>query len=216
MGYAVLAYDGEDAEAPARRLAARERHLQVLAVWAGDGRLAFGTPLLAADGRAVGSLMILEVPDEAGLRDYLAAEPFNNMGVWTRVETFPFRIAPLPYRPLPQPGAPIAPGRTHTVIIARDGTDPGAQDRRLSVREAHLARVRPMAADGTLAIGGAILDEAGQRMVGSVAVIARDTDEGARAWMAEDPYVTAGVWQETTLYGTRFAPLPWRPLPGAA
>src|SRR6478735_6834194 len=102
MGYAVLAYDGEDAAAPARRAAARARHLEVLAQWAGDGRLAFGTPLLADDGRAVGSLMILDVPDEAGLRDYLAAEPFNRTGVWTRVTTFPFRIAPLPYRALPQ------------------------------------------------------------------------------------------------------------------
>jgi uncharacterized protein YciI len=92
MGYAVLAYDGEDAEAPARRMAARERHLQVLTQWADDGR-------------ALGSFMVLEVPDEAGLRDYLAAEPFNNAGVWTRVTTFPFRFAPLPWRPLP--GAPV-------------------------------------------------------------------------------------------------------------
>lgn len=216
MGYAILAFDGEDAEAPARRMAARDRHLEVLTVWAGDGRLAFGTPLMAADGRAVGSLMLLEVPDETGLRDYLAAEPFNNLGVWKQVTTFPFRIAPLPYRPLPQPGTPIATRRTHTVIIAHDGRDPGALERRLSVREAHFARVRPMAADGTLAVGGAILDAPDGRMIGSVAVIARDTDEGARAWMAEDPYVTAKVWQDITLYGTRFAPLPWRPLPGAA
>lgn len=216
MGYAVLAFDGEDEDAPARRMAARERHLQVLAVWAGDGRLAFGTPLMAPDGRAIGSLMVLEVPDERGLQDYLAAEPFNSSGVWQRVTTFPFRIAPLPYRPLPQPGAPIAPSRTHTLIIARDGRDPGALERRLAVREQHMTRVRPMAADGTLALGGAILDAPDGRMVGSVAVVARDTDAGAREWLAEDPYVTGGVWQEITLYGTRFAPLPWRPLPGSA
>ncbi|TCZ66904.1 hypothetical protein EXY23_00265 [Roseicella aquatilis] len=160
--------------------------------------------------------MLLEVPDEAGLRDYLAAEPFNKLGVWERVTTFPFRIAPLPYQALPQPGTPIATRRTHTVIIAHDGKDPGAPERRLAVREAHLARVRPMAADGTLAVGGAILDATGQRMVGSVAVIARDTDDAARAWMAEDPYVTGKVWQDIALHGTRFAPLPWRPLPGAA
>jgi uncharacterized protein YciI len=216
MGYAVLAFDGEDEGAPARRMAARDRHLEVLTIWAGDGRLAFGTPLMAPDGRAMGSLMILEVPDEAGLREYLAAEPFNQAGVWQRVTTFPFRIAPLPYRPLPQPGTPIASSRTHTVIIARDGTDPGALERRLAVREAHMARMRPMAEDGTLAIGGAILDAPEGRMVGSAAVIARDTDAGAREWMAEDPYVTGGVWRDISLYGTRFAPLPWRPLPGAA
>ncbi|WP_158291863.1 YciI family protein [Paracraurococcus ruber] len=216
MGHAVLAFDGEDEGAPARRQAARERHLQVLAAWAGDGRLAFGTPLLAPDGRAMGSLMILGAPGEDALRAYLAEEPFNQEGVWQRVETFPFRIASLPYRPLPQPGAPIAPGRTHTVILARDGTDAEAPQRRLAVREQHMARVKPMAADGTLAIGGAILDAPGGRMLGSVAVIARDTDAGARDWMAEDPYVTGQVWQQVTLWGTRFAPLPWQPLPGAA
>jgi len=121
MGYAVLAYDGEDAEAPARRMAARDRHLQVLTQWAGDGRLAFGTPLLADDGRALGSFMVLAVPDEAGLRAYLAAEPFNNTGVWTRVTSFPFRIAPLPYRPLPQPGTPLAREIGHVPMSGEDG-----------------------------------------------------------------------------------------------
>jgi uncharacterized protein YciI len=215
MGYAVLAYDGEDAEAPARRMAARDRHLQVLTQWAGDGRLAFGTPLLANDGRALGSFMVLDVPNEAGLRDYLAAEPFNHSGVWTRVTSFPFRIAPLPYRPLPQPGTPFAPGRTHTVVIARDGTDAAAPARRQAVRAAHMARVAPMAADGTLALGGAILDAPDGAMIGSAVVIARDTDAGARAWLAADPYTAGGVWQDVTLFGTRFAPLPWRPLPGS-
>ncbi|MBL6456187.1 hypothetical protein JMJ55_12705 [Belnapia sp. T6] len=78
-----------------------------------------------------------------------------------------------------------------------------------------MARVRPMAEDGTLAMGGAILDAPGGRMTGSIAVIARPDEAGARAWLAEDPYVTGGVWQRTTLYHTRFAPLPYRPLPGA-
>ena len=101
------------------------------------------------------------------------------------------------------------------MVIARDGTDPGAPARRQAVREAHMARVRPMAADGILALGGAILDAPEGRMIGSAVVIAHDTDAAARAWLAADPYTTGGVWQEVTLYGTRFAPLPWRSLPGA-
>ena len=73
-----------------------------------------------------------------------------------------------------------------------------------------------MAAEGTLVVGGAILDEAAGRMVGSIAVTAHADDAAARAWMAEDPYVTGGVWREVSLHGTRFAPLPYRPLPGSA
>ena len=214
MGYAIIAWDGEDSAAPARRMAARDRHLAVLNAWAADGRLALGVPLFTADWRPAGSLMVLEVPDQAGLDAYLAAEPFNASGVWRQVATHPFRIAPLPYRPLPQPGTPVAAARTHTVIIAMDGTDAEAPSRRLAVRQAHMDRVAPLAAAGTLAMGGAILDAPGGRMIGSIAVTAHATDAAARDWMAADPYVTGGVWRDIALHGTRFAPLPYRPLPG--
>ncbi len=216
MGYAIVAWDGEDDGALERRMAARDRHMAVITEWAADGRLALGVPLFTPGWKPAGSLMLLEVPDRAGLDAYLEAEPFAAGGVWRRVETYPFRIAPLPYRPLPGPGTPTASGRTHTVIIARDGTDEGAEARRLAVRQAHMERVSPMAAAGTLAVGGAILDESGGRMVGSVAVTAHADDAAARAWMAEDPYVTGGVWRDVSLHGTRFAPLPYRSLPGSA
>lgn len=213
MGYAIIAWDGTDAEAPGRRMAARDRHMAVITEWAADGRLALGVPLFTADWRPAGSLMVLQVPDRAGLDAYLAAEPFNAAGVWRRVEGHPFRIAPLPYRPLPQPGTPVAAGRTHTVILAMDGTDAEAPARRLAVRQAHMARVAPMAAEGILAMGGAILDAPDGRMVGSIAVTAHATDAAAQAWMAADPYMTGGVWRDVALHGTRFAPLPYRPLP---
>lgn len=212
MGYAIIATDGPD---PARRMAVRDRHLEVITRWARDGRLALGVPLFTPDFEPAGSLMILDVPDKAGLDAYLAEEPFAVEGVWSKWDVLPFRIAPLPYRPLPQPGDPISATRTHTVTIALDGTDAGAAARRAAVRPAHLARVTSMAADGTIALGGAVLDEAGA-MRGSIVVTRHATDEAARAWVAEDPYSTGGVWQDITMHGTRFAPLPYRPLPGSA
>ena len=212
MGYAIIATDGPD---PARRMAVRDRHLEVITRWARDGRLALGVPLFTPDFQPAGSLMILDVPDKAGLDAYLAEEPFAVEGVWSKWEVLPFRIAPLPYRPLPQPGEPISATRTHTVTIALDGTDAGAAARRAAVRPAHLTRVTAMAADGTIALGGAVLDEAGA-MRGSIVVTRHATDEAARAWVAEDPYSTGGVWQDITMHGTRFAPLPYRPLPGSA
>ena len=104
---------------------------------------------------------------------------------------------------------------TVCVRVAMDGTDAGAQARRQAVRAAHIARVGPMAAQGIVTLGGAIVDEAGA-MRGSIAVTRHASDDAARAWMAEDPYVTGGVWQDIALHGTRFAPLPYRALPGAA
>jgi uncharacterized protein YciI len=211
MGYAIIAWDGPD---PARRTAARDRHMAVLTRWAGDGRLALGVPLFTPDWRPAGSLMVLDVPDRAGLDAYLAEEPFAVDGVWARWEAHPFRIAPLPYRPLPQPGEPVSASRTHTVTVALDGTDVEALARRAAVRAAHLERVTGMAANGTLTMGGAVLDDA-EAMRGSITVTRHATDEAARAWIAEDPYVTGGVWRDITMHGTRFAPLPYRPLPGA-
>jgi uncharacterized protein YciI len=211
MGYAIIAWDGPD---PARRAAARDRHLAVITRWAREGRLALGVPLFTPDWQPAGSLMVLEVADEAGLEAYLAEEPFAADGVWARWTVHPFRIAPLPYRALPQPGEPVSATRTHTVIVAMDGTDAGAPARRAAAREAHLARVLPAARDGTLAMGGAILDEAGA-MRGSIAVTRHASDAAARGWMAEDPYVTGGVWRDVALHGTRFAPLPYWALAGA-
>mgnify|MGYP005842369209 CR=1 FL=1 len=211
MAYAIIGQDGPD---PSRRAAARDRHLAVIARWAQEGRLALGVPLFTPEWQPAGSLMVLAVEDRAGLDAYLAEEPFATDGIWARWEVLPFRIAPLPYRPLPQPGEPVSATRTHTVIIAMDGTDPEAPARRAAVRDAHLARAVPAARDGTLAMGGAILDEAGT-MRGSIAVTRHATDDAARSWIAEDPYMTGGVWREIILHGTRFAPLPYRGLPGA-
>jgi uncharacterized protein YciI len=176
----------------------------------------FGTPLFTAEWVPSGSLMILDVPDMAGAEAYLAEEPFSVEGVWGDIRILPFRIAPLPYQRLPKPGDPVATTRTHTVAIAYDGTDADAPARRQAARGAHIARMQPMAADGTLAIGGAILDAAGERMIGSITVTRHATDEAARAWMAEDPYVKGGVWQDIALHATRLAALPYRPLPGGA
>lgn len=100
------------------------------------------------------------------------------------------------------------------LIIGRDGRDAAAPGRRMAARPAHLERVAPMAADGTLVVGGALLDAAGD-MVGSAAVIDVPDEAAARAWIAEDPYAKQGVWQDIEIHPYRIAPLPYRPLPGS-
>ncbi len=212
MGHAILGWDGGDAEAPARRARARPRHLEVIARWAASGRLSLAVPLLDPVGSgALGSLMILGGEDELGAREYLQDEPFAREGVWLSYQMRPFRIAPLPYAPLPS--GPVSDTPTHAVLIAEDR--PGAAPRRAAAREAHLARMLPLAGDGTLACGGALLDAAGA-MVGSIAVTRHASVAEARRFWAEDPYVTGGVWGQMDFYATRFAPLPYAPLPGAA
>ncbi len=79
------------------------------------------------------------------------------------------------------------------LVIAYDGTDSGAKDRRLTVREAHLENVKAMKAAGTFRTGGAILDDAGG-MIGSALFVEFDTEAALNEWLKTDPYVTGGVW----------------------
>ncbi|MBS7809852.1 YciI family protein [Roseococcus pinisoli] len=206
MAYAIFGWDGTDKGALDRRMAVRDRHLEIITRWAKEGRLVLGFPTFRADGSIAGSIMIIE-EDEVGVKEYLSEEPFAREGVWQSYEARPFRIAPLPYQPLPNGPTPSQP--THTVLIAEDGDN--ALDKRLSARGPHFDRVSAFAEDGTLTLGGALLDARGE-MVGSLAITRHPTEEEARAFWAEDPYVTQGVWQQMQFFVTRFAPLPYKPL----
>ncbi|MGI4765147.1 MAG: YciI family protein [Janthinobacterium lividum] len=89
--FLVTAHDGIDAEAPARRVAARPAHL------AGIGKLGgamiLGGAMLDATGAPTGSTMVVEFPDRTDLDAWLAADPYTVGGVWRRVEVVPFRVA---------------------------------------------------------------------------------------------------------------------------
>ncbi len=212
MAWLILACDGDDGEAPARRMAARDRHVACITEEARAGRLALGLPLHDEQARSLGSLMVLDT-DRAGLDAYLAKEPFATGGVWRRIAVHPFRIAPLPYAAWPTPGSAMPGPRSHTIVVARDGTDAGAEARRLAARPTHLARVQPLAEDGTLLFGGAILDAPDGRMTGSVAVTRHADHASAQRFWAADPYVAEGVWREMDWFGTLLRPLPYKPLP---
>jgi uncharacterized protein YciI len=212
MAFVVLGFDGTDEAASARRLAARDAHVAHITAEAKAGRLALGLPLHDEATQSIGSLMVLDVPDRPAALAYLAAEPFAH-GVWQRTELHPFRIAPLPYAPWPSPGSTMPGPRSHTVIVALDGTDEAAPERRQAVRPAHFARVRPLAEDGTLLFGGAILDAPEGPMIGSIAVTRHTDHAGARRFWNADPYVASDVWREMTFYATLMRPLPYKPLP---
>jgi uncharacterized protein YciI len=56
------------------------------------------------------------------------------------------------------------------LVIAKDGTDEGALERRQRTRPAHLAGIGPLVESGNVLVGGAILSEAGD-MVGSMLLV---------------------------------------------
>ena len=74
------------------------------------------------------------------------------------------------------------------VIFAQD--IPGSLEKRLSVREQHLARLKQLQAEGRLLTAGP--GEAG--FTGSTVIAQFESLSAAKDWAAQDPYVEAGVY----------------------
>ncbi len=80
------------------------------------------------------------------------------------------------------------------LVIAYDKNDDQAVQRRLAVRERHLAAARRSIEAGTMLIGGAILNDAGE-MVGSMTVVSFPDRAGLDAWLHDVPYMRHGIWE---------------------
>jgi uncharacterized protein len=93
MLFVVIAKDGTDADAPARRQRVRADHLEGAQALAASGALQVGGALLDDGGRMIGSALIIEANDEAGLRALLEADVYHRAGVWQSYEIYPFRRA---------------------------------------------------------------------------------------------------------------------------
>ena len=78
------------------------------------------------------------------------------------------------------------------VVTAFDGTDPEAPARRQAARPSHVEVAKKMEADGTMILGGPIMDDKGT-MIGSVMVVDLPDRAAVDAWIAADPYSTGGV-----------------------
>lgn len=92
--FLVIAWDGTDGEASARRAAARPAHLATAAEMFADGRMKEGGAILNGAGQMIGSSCIVEFPDRASLDHWLATDPYVAGNVWQKIEVHPFRCAP--------------------------------------------------------------------------------------------------------------------------
>lgn len=80
------------------------------------------------------------------------------------------------------------------VIIAQDGKDEQALERRQTVRPVHLAGAKKLKDNYNFVLGGAMLDEEGN-MRGSVMIVQFETEEEFQHWYNNKPYITGGVWK---------------------
>jgi len=93
MLYIVIAHDGTDSEAPARRQRVREQHLEGIKPKAAAGTLQVGGAILDAEGAMVGSALLVEAQDEPAVRAFLEDDIYYQSGVWQRFEIYPFKRA---------------------------------------------------------------------------------------------------------------------------
>jgi uncharacterized protein YciI len=90
------------------------------------------------------------------------------------------------------------------LVIARDGKDEAALDRRMAARGKHFDRLPKMIGDGHMLMGGAILDDHG-KMIGSTTLVDFPDRAALDRWLAEEPYVTEKVWLDIEVVPFRLA-----------
>ena len=94
----------------------------------------------------------------------------------------------------------------HFLLIAYDGTDSEALERRLVARPAHLQNVELLKKEGKHLYGGAILDDG--KMIGSMMIVDYPSIEILETeWLASEPYIVGNVWQNVELKPFAVAPL---------
>ncbi|WP_371378868.1 YciI family protein [Thalassotalea aquiviva] len=81
---------------------------------------------------------------------------------------------------------------------------PNSLEKRLSVRDKHLARLKTLQDQGRLVIAGPCpaidSNDPGQAgFTGSLLVLEFDCLEDAKRWADDDPYMAAGVYQKVTV-----------------
>jgi uncharacterized protein YciI len=81
------------------------------------------------------------------------------------------------------------------LLIAFDGTDPGALERRMNARPGHLENVSVMKRAGEFLLGGAILDDDG-KMIGSMIVYEFPDRAALDIRLGKEPYIINNVWQK--------------------
>jgi len=81
----------------------------------------------------------------------------------------------------------------HFIITGRDGTDDGALERRMKVREEHMRGVADLVQQKKLLYAAAMLDEDGA-MNGSTMIVDFESREAIDQYLKTEPYVTGKVW----------------------
>ncbi len=90
------------------------------------------------------------------------------------------------------------------ILIAYDGDDPEALDRRMKVRQNHLDKIEVLKKAGEFILGGAILDDSG-KMIGSMILYEFPDRKSLDERLKDEPYITGNVWKKFEIRPFRLA-----------
>jgi len=90
------------------------------------------------------------------------------------------------------------------ILTGYDGTDSGALERRMKVRESHLEKIADLKKSGNFICGGAILDDNG-KMIGSMIVYEFPDRKALDEYLKEEPYIYGKVWEKIDIHPFRLA-----------
>ncbi|KAK1862075.1 hypothetical protein I4F81_004651 [Pyropia yezoensis] len=144
----------------------------------------FGGPLLGADGRPVGSLLLVEGEALPAVEAALAADPYARAGLFQSVSVRAWRRGMASPPPLPS---------TLYVVYCVDVA--GGKDLRATTRPAHLDWWK---ASGRAGMIGPFPD--GDGAVGTLLVVDGTSTEEVTAWAATDPYAAAGLFESVRVW----------------
>lgn len=95
MQFMVIAYDGTDKDAMARRMAAREAHLRFGNELVDSGKWLFGAAILDDAGRMIGSMIVCEFPSREEMEEqWLSKEPYIAGKVWRKIDIRRAQVPP--------------------------------------------------------------------------------------------------------------------------
>ena len=94
MEFLVMAYDGHDADAKARRRHARQAHLDTIVRLRAAGAFINGGAILDDQGDMIGSTLYMNFESRAALDLWLTSDPYVTAGVWVDIEVLPIRLVP--------------------------------------------------------------------------------------------------------------------------
>ena len=92
------------------------------------------------------------------------------------------------------------------ILVAQDGDQISALEKRMKIRPKHLELVRKMNAEGKIVLGGAQLTTVGM-MNGSVLIFNFEHENELSEYLKIEPYILEGVWQSYTITPFRVADL---------